>query len=155
MVCQQASLDEPLIIQRSKPGNIGHRPPQPSEEERRAIGRRSSSNLPRALVRESLAKLPEVSEPEVIRHFTRLSQETYAVDLGTYPLGSCTMKYNPKIAEAAVQTHKLEKLHPEQEESTVQGIPALLYNLSQNLAEITGMSKIRSEEHTSELQSPM
>lgn len=114
----------------------------PTEEEKRATGRRSSSNLPQSLVRNSFAALPEVSEPEVIRHFTRLSQETYAVDLGTYPLGSCTMKYNPKVAEAVVQTHKLEKLHPEQHEETVQGILAVLYNLSQILAEITGMSKI-------------
>src|SRR5439155_3762334 len=63
-------------------------------------------------------------------------------DLGIYPLGSCTMKYNPKSADLAVSTHKLEKLHPEQDESTVQGMLAMLYRLDKILAEITGMSRM-------------
>ncbi|HZD12030.1 MAG TPA: aminomethyl-transferring glycine dehydrogenase subunit GcvPB, partial [Candidatus Binatus sp.] len=107
-----------------------------------SIGHSANNPLPEGLARTSAAKLPELSEPEVIRHFTRLSQETYAVDLGTYPLGSCTMKYNPKIAEQVVQNHKLERLHPEQDESTIQGILIILYQLSRILAEITGMSRV-------------
>ncbi len=86
--------------------------------------------------------MPEVSEPEVVRHYTRLSQENFAVDLGIYPLGSCTMKYNPKVSEAIAQNPKLEKLHPEQDESTVQGVLALMHRLDQFLAEITGMSRM-------------
>src|SRR5438067_5599189 len=96
-----------------------------------------------ALRRNGLPPLPEVSEPEVIRHFVRLSQENYSPDLGIYPLGSCTMKYNPKSAELAVSTHKLEKLHPEQDESTVQGMLAMLFRLDKILAEITVERRMR------------
>jgi len=98
--------------------------------------------VPDSLRRDGPPLLPELSEPEVIRHFVRLSQENYSPDLGIYPLGSCTMKYNPKASELAVQTHKLEKLHPEQDESTVQGILAVLYHLDGILTEITGMSRM-------------
>ena len=98
--------------------------------------------MPDSLRRDGPPPLPELSEPEVIRHFVRLSQENYSPDLGIYPLGSCTMKYNPKASELAVQTHKLEKLHPEQDESTVQGILAVLYHLDGILTEITGMSRM-------------
>ncbi len=98
--------------------------------------------MPDSLRRDGPPLLPELSEPEVIRHFVRLSQENYSPDLGIYPLGSCTMKYNPKASELAVQTHKLEKLHPEQDESTVQGILAVLYHLDGILTEITGMSRM-------------
>ncbi len=99
-------------------------------------------SVPDSLRRDGPPLLPELSEPEVIRHFVRLSQENYSPDLGIYPLGSCTMKYNPKASELAVQTHKLEKLHPEQDESTVQGILAVLYHLDGILTEITGMSRM-------------
>jgi len=138
----QASWDEPLITERSYSGKRGHSPPLPTREEIRAVGRERWNTLPRTLLRNGPPFLPEVSEPEVIRHYTRLSQENYTPDVGIYPLGSCTMKYNPKIAETVVQTHKLEKLHPEQDESTVQGILRLLYELGRILAEITGMSRM-------------
>jgi len=111
----QASWDEPLIIERSQPGKRGHNPARPGDIERKIAGDLGDA-VPSALRRNGLPPLPEVSEPEVIRHFVRLSQENYSPDLGIYPLGSCTMKYNPKSAELAVQTHKLEKLHPEQDE---------------------------------------
>ena len=136
----QATWDEPLIIERSQTGKIGHMIRPPSDTEKRTAGDRES--VPSSLRRRGLPPLPEVSEPEVIRHYTRLSQENYSPDLGIYPLGSCTMKYNPKSSEFAVQTLKLEKLHPEQDASTVQGILALLYHLERNLAEITGMSRM-------------
>src|SRR3989441_5355512 len=122
----QASWDEPLIIEKSQAGKRGHSPASPNDFERRiAVYLRDA--LPSPPPRTGLPPLPEVSEPEVIRHFVRLSQENYSPDLGIYPLGSCTMKYNPKSAELAVATHKLEKLHPEQDESTVQGMLAMLY----------------------------
>src|SRR3972149_394241 len=142
MKYHQASWEEPLIIERSQEGKRGHNPPAPTHEETKVLGKEPWSRIPRELARESPPRLPEVSEPEVVRHFTRLSQENYTPDVGIYPLGSCTMKYNPKIAEVVVQNHRLEKLHPEQDESTVQGLLRLLYLLEKILAEITGMSRI-------------
>jgi glycine dehydrogenase subunit 2 len=137
----QASWDEPLLIERSQPGKIGNLPVGPSEVERKIAGD-IVSKIPPSMRRLGLPPLPELSEPEVIRHFTRLSQESFSPDLGIYPLGSCTMKYNPKSSEFAVQTPKLEKIHPEQDESTLQGILALMYDLERILAEITGMSRM-------------
>ncbi len=142
MAYHQASWHEPLILERSQPGKIGHNPVSPSEIERKLVGEDLWKSVPDVLRRDAPPPLPELSEPEVIRHFVRLSQENYSPDLGIYPLGSCTMKYNPKASELVVQTHKLEKLHPEQDESTVQGILAVLYRLDRILAEITGMSRI-------------
>ena len=138
----QAKWDEPLIIERSMSGKMGARPAGNSDIERKIVGDNVWSTIPKALLRSGLPPLPEVSEPEVVRHYTRLSQENFSVDLGIYPLGSCTMKYNPKLAEAVAANPKLEKIHPEQDESTVQGILALLYRLEGFLAEITGMSRM-------------
>ncbi len=137
----QASWDEPLLIERSQHGKIGHLPAKPSEAERKLSGD-VLARIPSSLRRRGLPPLPELSEPEVIRHFTRLSQECFSPDLGIYPLGSCTMKYNPKSSELAVSTPKLEKIHPEQDESTVQGVLELMFNLEKMLAEITGMSRM-------------
>ena len=138
----QAKWNEPLIIERSGNGKRGHTPARPSDIERKVVGRDPWSGVPKALLRNGPPPLPEVSEPEVVRHYTRLSQENFAVDLGIYPLGSCTMKYNPKVSEVIAQNPKLEKIHPEQDESTVQGILALMHRLDQFLAEITGMSRM-------------
>src|SRR5260370_2262919 len=138
----QARWNKPHIIQRSGNGKRGHTPARPSDIERKVVGRDPWKGVPKALLRNGPPPLPEVSEPEVVRHYTRLSQENFAVDLGMYPLGSCTMKYNPKVSEAIAQNPKLEKIHPEQDESTVQGILALMHRLDQFLAEITGMSRM-------------
>ena len=137
----QATWNEPLIIEKSKPGKVGHSPTRASKKEREIV-REMESLVPKVLRRSGLAKLPELSEPEVVRHFIRLSQQNYSVDTGIYPLGSCTMKYNPKISEVIAQNHKLEKLHPEQDESTIQGILHILYRLERTLCEITGMSRM-------------
>jgi glycine dehydrogenase subunit 2 len=137
----QATWEEPLIIERSQKGKIGYDPILPTSHETSTIGD-PLGKIPKRLVREADAPLPELSEPEVVRHFTRLSQENYTPDVGIYPLGSCTMKYNPKISEIVVQTHKLEKVHPEQDESTVQGILELMYRLDRILSDITGMSRM-------------
>ncbi len=142
VVYHQASWDEPLILERSHNGKRGHNPPLPTSEEMKVAGREPWTALPKSLLRSASPMLPEVSEPEVVRHFTRLSQENYTPDLGIYPLGSCTMKYNPKIADLVVQNHRIEKLHPEQDESTIQGILRLLYQLDRILSEITGMSRM-------------
>jgi glycine dehydrogenase subunit 2 len=85
--------------------------------------------------------LPEVSEVEVTRHYTRLSRWNYAIDIGLYPLGSCTMKYNPKINEQAARIPGLSALHPYQPEGTLQGALALMYALEQALCEITGFAR--------------
>ncbi|MGB4503662.1 MAG: aminomethyl-transferring glycine dehydrogenase subunit GcvPB, partial [Syntrophaceticus sp.] len=92
-------------------------------------------------LRESAPLLPEVSEVEVVRHFTELSTKAFGVDSGTYPLGSCTMKYNPKINEWAARLPGFTDIHPDQPEETVQGALELMYELEQMLCEITGMNR--------------
>lgn len=100
------------------------------------------SVLPKAHQRETDLNLPEVSENELMRHYTRLSQETYGVDNGFYPLGSCTMKYNPKIQEDVARFPGFSEIHPLQPEESVQGALALLYGLERMLAEISGMAQV-------------
>jgi glycine dehydrogenase subunit 2 len=95
--------------------------------------------VPAALLREEPPRLPEVSEVEVVRHYTRLSTRNYGVDLGMYPLGSCTMKYNPKINEDAARLAGFQNLHPLQPEEDAQGILELMHRLTAALCEITGM----------------
>ncbi len=95
--------------------------------------------LPGTIKRKSKLELPEVSEVEVARHYTRLSQMSYGVDLGPVPLGSCTMKYNPKINEDLASSERVAMLHPLQPMEDVQGILEIMYELQQMLAYITGM----------------
>ncbi|MEX2458805.1 MAG: aminomethyl-transferring glycine dehydrogenase subunit GcvPB, partial [Actinomycetota bacterium] len=85
--------------------------------------------------------LPEVGERDLVRHFTRLAQINYGVDTGFYPLGSCSMKYNPKVAEEVAALAGFRRLHPLQPESTAQGALALIHSLEQLLCEITGMAR--------------
>jgi glycine dehydrogenase subunit 2 len=98
--------------------------------------------FPENYLRSTAPKLPEVSELDVIRHYTALSNKNFGVDTGFYPLGSCTMKYNPKINEDMASNSRFTGLHPYQPESTVQGALQLMYELGESLAEITGMDKI-------------
>jgi glycine dehydrogenase subunit 2 len=86
--------------------------------------------------------LPELSEPEVVRHFVHLSSLNYSVDKGFYPLGSCTMKYNPKINDVAVQMPGFARVHPYQPEETAQGAIEVLYHMQQDLAAILGMDAV-------------
>jgi len=130
---KQAQWNEPLIIDRSREGVVGFS--LPSSEI-------PPADVPVQLLRKKPPKLPEVSEVDVIRHYVRLSQENYGVDLGIYPLGSCTMKYNPKVLDKLVATPKIQDLHPLQDPASVQGILRILYELSQWLAEIVGLSKV-------------
>ncbi len=113
-------------------------------------GRRSYSlpelDVPEAAVpadqaRRGRAGLPEVAERDLVAHFTRLSQLNYGVDTGVYPLGSCSMKYNPKIAENVSQLPGFQRAHPHQPDHTVQGSLALLWRLERALCEITGMAR--------------
>ena len=95
--------------------------------------------LPEGLSRSSALPLPEVSETDVVRHYTNLSQMNFGVDTGFYPLGSCTMKYNPKINEEVAAMPAFASLHPLQDESTVQGALEVYYEMEKALAAITGM----------------
>ena len=97
------------------------------------------ATIPEQFLRHEETALPEVSEIEAVRHFTELSTRAYGVDNGFYPLGSCTMKYNPKINEWAARLPGFAGLHPYQPEDTVQGALQLYYEMQEMLAEITGM----------------
>jgi len=99
------------------------------------------TDLPTGLVRDDLP-LPEVSEQDLVRHYTRLSQLNYGVDIGLYPLGSCTMKYNPKINEEMARLPGFARIHPYQDEETVQGALFLMYHLQEFLAEIGGFAAV-------------
>lgn len=123
---------EPLIYEMSTPGRIGASLPKCDVPE---------TPLPTALLRQDLP-LPEVTEVEVVRHFTRLSQKNYCVDLGIYPLGSCTMKYNPKVNEQAASLPGFTQIHPYQDAETVQGALQLLYELQEYVGEITGLTGV-------------
>jgi len=97
--------------------------------------------LPQDWLRDELP-LPEVSEPDLVRHYVRLSQLNYAIDLGFYPLGSCTMKYNPKVNEEAAAMPGFARTHPLQPEQMVQGNLQLMYELQEMLAEISGFAAV-------------
>ena len=125
-------MTEPLIFELSVPGRKGVRLPELDVPE---------SELPADLLRDDLP-LPEVSEVDVVRHYLRLSQLNYAVDKGIYPLGSCTMKYNPKINEVAARLPGFAGIHPLQDELTVQGALYLMYHLQEQLKAISGFDAI-------------
>ena len=97
-------------------------------------------DLPQGLKRKEL-NIPDVNEVDVIRHFTELSKMNYGVDNGFYPLGSCTMKYNPKINEDTARMQGFANLHPQSPLLNAQGSLQLMYELEQMLCEITGMDK--------------
>ncbi len=138
---KQAHWDEPVIFESGHGGRRGHLVPDVEEDVKKAVGD-VMELLPEKLKRKKPPKLPQLSEVEVVRHFTRLSQMNYCVDLGLYPLGSCTMKYNPKINEILARSPSIAMIHPYQDEETVQGILEILYKLARWLAEITGTSEV-------------
>lgn len=138
---RQARWDEPVIFELGREGRRGHVVSGVEKEIKRAVGD-PLRFLPASLRRRKPPRLPELSEVEIVRHFTRLSQMNYGIDLGLYPLGSCTMKYNPKINEVLARSPSLGMIHPYQNEETVQGILEILYRLSRWLAEITGTDEV-------------
>src|SRR5919106_709040 len=123
---------EPLIYELSRPGRRAVQFPEPDVP---------SVDLPSELTRSSL-DWPEVSEIDVIRHYTRLSQKNHAIDINMYPLGSCTMKYNPKINEVVARYPGFAGIHPLQDPSTVQGALELMNELQAMLAEISGFPNV-------------
>ncbi|MGI8923193.1 MAG: aminomethyl-transferring glycine dehydrogenase subunit GcvPB [Fimbriimonadales bacterium] len=124
--------DFPLIFEKSRSGRIGCSPPKSDVLER------PLSELLGGNQRKAPAELPEVGEMEVVRHFTNLSHRNYGIDTGFYPLGSCTMKYNPRINEAVAANPAFAKMHPLQPAETAQGCLRVIYDLQTWMAEITG-----------------
>ncbi|PKN98174.1 MAG: glycine dehydrogenase (aminomethyl-transferring) [Chloroflexi bacterium HGW-Chloroflexi-4] len=125
-------MTEPTIYELSSPGRTGVRFPEPDVP---------LTHLPQSLMREQLP-LPELSEMDVIRHFTHLSSLNYCIDGGLYPLGSCTMKYNPKINEETARLEGFAYTHPLQPEVTIQGNLALMYDLQETLKEVAGFAAV-------------
>ncbi|WP_078391710.1 aminomethyl-transferring glycine dehydrogenase subunit GcvPB [Shouchella patagoniensis] len=129
--------DVALIFELSKDGRIGHSLPELDIEEQ-TIG----SFIPDEFLRTDAPELPQVSELQIMRHYTALSKRNHGVDSGFYPLGSCTMKYNPKINEDIARMPGLVHVHPYQPVYQVQGSMKMLYNLQTALGEITGMDEV-------------
>ena len=136
-VTNHLSQNEALLFERSSPGKKGYQLPEldvPAVDAAEALGAEN--------VRAEIPGFPEVSEVEAIRHFTRLSTWNYAIDYGMYPLGSCTMKYNPRINELVARIEGLAWAHPYAPESLAQGCMQVMATLEAALAEITGMDAV-------------
>src|SRR5262245_6199309 len=135
-VRQHISQNEGLIFEKSSPGKKAYRLAPldvPAIDPAKALG---------DAVRNDLGNMPEVSEFEIIRHFTRLSTWNYAIDLGMYPLGSCTMKYNARVNEIVVRLAGLADAHPYQPDEVSQGALRVMKTLADALIEICGMDAI-------------
>lgn len=128
---------EKLIFELSKPGRKSYALPEDSLKEMNL-----SDFIDPSLLREEELDFPEVSELDVVRHYTLLSKKNYSIDSGFYPLGSCTMKYNPKINEEVAANPKFARLHPFQPEETVQGALEVMYTVQENIKEISGMDAV-------------
>ena len=124
----------PTLFERSRPGRGGGKIPHAPKD--------ALSRIPADQLRTDGPHLPEVAEPELTRHYVNLSQLNYAVDTGFYPLGSCTMKWNPKVNEWAARLNGFASLHPFAPDELAQGTLALLWELEQALAEIGGMRAV-------------
>ena len=142
------AFNEPLVFEQGSPGRTGASLPGDGRVETAAEPRRgeggtadaaSSQSIPRDMLRVPIEGFPEMSEVEVVRHYTRLSQWNYGVDSGFCPLGSCTMKYNPKVNEEAAKIPGFAFTHPLQPESLSQGCLRVMRELERFLCEITGM----------------
>jgi glycine dehydrogenase subunit 2 len=129
--------EEPLIFEQGGEGRQGYSLPRWDVEEVEATNLMSPE-----LLRKELKGFPQLSEVDVVRHFTRLSQWNYGVDSGFYPLGSCTMKYNPKVNEEIARLKGLALLHPYTPEELCQGVLRLMYEIEGFLTEVTGMDRV-------------
>jgi glycine dehydrogenase subunit 2 len=125
-------LEEKLIFEQDSPGHCGVDLPEPPAHRARLGG----------LERQGPIGLPGLSEPQIVRHFTRLSQKNYAIDSGLYPLGSCTMKHNPRLNEKLARLPGFADLHPLQPEATIQGALDLIDTLAHWLRTLTGMPAV-------------
>lgn len=130
-------MSMPLIFERSRAGRKAYSLP-----ERDVPVKDLRDLLPSWALRKEAAALPEVSEVDLVRHYTKLSERNHGVDVGFYPLGSCTMKYNPKVNEDAASLPGFNHIHPYQPEEHVQGALELMYELGRYLCEIGGMDEV-------------
>lgn len=128
---------EKLIFELSKPGRKAYNLPTLDVEDKNI-----NNFIPEEFLSDTELNFPELSEVDVIRHYTNLSNKNYGLDTGFYPLGSCTMKYNPKINEDTARYHGFANVHPYQMEGCIQGSLQLMYELDKSLAEIAGMDKM-------------
>lgn len=126
-----------LIFELSREGRSGHKLPEPDVPVKEA-----DQLIPEQFRRKKMADLPQVAENEIVRHYVNLSALNHHVDKSFYPLGSCTMKYNPKINESVAADFRFSALHPEQPQSSVQPALQLIYELQEYLRELTGFSAI-------------
>ncbi|MDR6998720.1 aminomethyl-transferring glycine dehydrogenase subunit GcvPB [Neobacillus niacini] len=129
--------DQALIFELSTPDRVGYSLPEMDVPELEL-----NDLLPEGYLRADEPELPEVSELDIMRHYTALSKRNHGLDSGFYPLGSCTMKYNPKINENVARYNGFAHIHPLQDEYSVQGALELMYDLQQHLIEITGMDEV-------------
>jgi glycine dehydrogenase subunit 2 len=137
----QASWDEPIIFRLSSEGQRGICVPETEAEITEEVGT-IEQLVPNKLLRKKAPGLPELAQQHVLRHYLRLSQETIGADIDIdIGLGTCTMKYNPKIHETFVRSDKMSELHPYQDERTVQGILEIIYKTEQFLKGISGMDR--------------
>ncbi|RME82893.1 MAG: glycine dehydrogenase subunit 2, partial [Caldilineae bacterium] len=137
----QARWDEPIIFELSQPGQRGLLVPPPEPEMRAQVGD-PLDTIPPALHRRRPPALPELAQPQVLRHYLRLSQETLGADLIVDAgQGTCTMKYSPKVHERLARLPQMAELHPLQDEATVQGILEIMYRFEQILKAISGMDR--------------
>ena len=131
------SKSSPLIFERSREGRYAYSLPQ-SDIKTDSV----ESILDDKFIRKNKAEFPEVAELDLVRHYTELSNKNFGVDSGFYPLGSCTMKYNPKINEKVARISGFAESHPLQEEEQIQGSLEIIYSLQEELKEITGMDEV-------------
>lgn len=138
----EARWDEPIIMKLGNAGERGVLVPIPCEEVKREVGD-VQTLIPSKLRRNHKPKLPELSQMQILRHYMRLSQETIGTDINIdIGLGTCTMKYSPKVHEQLIRQDKINELHPYQDESTLQGILEIMYKTNQYLKAISGMDEI-------------
>ena len=131
------NLSEPLIFERSSPGKTAYALPSLDVEDVP-----SDQILDAKYLRTEVSGMPEVSEVELVQHYTRMSTWNYHIEQGMYPLGSCTMKYNPKLNERVARLPRIAEAHPLQDEATSQGNLKILFQLQEHLQELTGMDAV-------------
>src|SRR5690606_19880202 len=131
--------DTVTIFERSREGRRAFVPPTPEDEVPEVP---IEELLPESAIRRTPAELPEVSEPELVRHYTTPSSKNFHLDAGFYPLGSCTMKHNPKLHERVAALPGHARLHPLQDPEYAQGALELMWRLQRALAEIAGLPHV-------------
>lgn len=136
----QASWNEPIVLELSSEGERGFVPPEVEPELAARVGDGVSA-IPERLRRSSAPGLPELSQPQVLRHFLRLSQETLGEAVNVHLLGTCTMKHSPRVNEELVRSPRVADLHPDQDGETVQGMLEVIYRFEQILCELSGMDR--------------